>query len=85
MFWSCTVGSYRVAALVAFMVSIALCACIALLLITWAEPLLDDFCRASLAVFRAQVVCRRILFRRGRESSTMLYGTILSGVADGPE
>ena len=65
MFWSCTVGSYRVAALVAFMVSIALCACIALLLITWAEPLLDDFCRASLAVFRAQVVLPAHSFQKG--------------------
>ena len=73
MFWSRTVGSYRVAALVAFMVSVALCACTVLLLITWAEPLLDDFCLASLAA----LFCRRILCRRGRTLSTTLYGTIL--------
>jgi hypothetical protein len=42
------------AALVAFVVSVALCACTVLLLIIWAEPLLDDFCIASFAVAPAQ-------------------------------
>ena len=54
MFWSRTVGSYRVAALVTFMVSVALCTCTVLLLITWAEPLLDDFCNATFAVYPPQ-------------------------------
>jgi uncharacterized protein DUF6056 len=43
-----TVGSYRVAALIAFIVCTALCVCTAFLLVTWTEPLLDDFCRGSL-------------------------------------
>jgi hypothetical protein len=55
MFWSRTVGSYRVVALVAFIVSVAFCACTVLLLITWAEPLFDDFCFASFAVAPPQV------------------------------
>jgi hypothetical protein len=65
MFWSRTVGSYRVAALVAFMVSVALCACTVLLLITWAEPLLDDFCFASFAIAPPQVVLPAHSLQRG--------------------
>jgi hypothetical protein len=65
MFWSRTVGSYRVTALVAFMVSVALCACTVLLLITWTEPLLDDFCRASFAVDSPQAVFPAYPLQRG--------------------
>ena len=65
MFWSCTVGSYRVAALVAFMVSVALCACTVLLLITWAEPLLDDFCNATFAVYPPQPMLRVHTLHKG--------------------
>jgi len=65
MFWSRTASSYRVTALVAFMVSVALCACTVLLLITCAEPLLDDFCRASFAVDSPQAVFPAYPLQRG--------------------
>jgi hypothetical protein len=65
MFWSRTVGSYRVTALAAFMVSVALCTCTVLLLIIWAEPLLDDFYRASFAVDSPQATFPAYPLQRG--------------------
>jgi hypothetical protein len=40
-------ASYRMTALVAFAVCVTLCACALFLLVTWSEPVADDFCRAS--------------------------------------
>jgi hypothetical protein len=53
-FWSRTVGSYRVASLVAFIICFTLCACTVLLLTIWAEPFMDDFCRASFGTWRIE-------------------------------
>jgi hypothetical protein len=48
--WYRTVGSYRVAALAAFALSITLCTCTIFYLVVLTEPVRDDFCRASFAV-----------------------------------
>jgi hypothetical protein len=46
-FWSRTVASYRVTALMAFAACVTLCACAVFLLVIRAQPIQDDFCRAS--------------------------------------
>lgn len=43
-FWSRTVASYRVAALVAFGACVTLCSCAVFLLVIRTHPILDDFC-----------------------------------------
>ena len=48
--WFRTAGSYRLGALVTFIVAVTLCACTVFLLITLTEPALDDFCRAHFDV-----------------------------------
>ena len=48
--WFRTAGSYRLGALVTFIVAVTLCACTVFLLITFTEPALDDFCRAHFDV-----------------------------------
>jgi hypothetical protein len=53
-FWSLTAGSYRVTSLIAFIVCFMLCACTVFLLIMWAEPFMDDFCRASLGTWQIE-------------------------------
>jgi hypothetical protein len=53
-FWSRTAGSYWVASLVAFITSFMLCACTVFLLIVWAEPYMDDFCRASFGAWQIE-------------------------------
>jgi hypothetical protein len=46
MFLARIVASYRMVAMITFIVSVTLCAVTVLLLITWTVPVLDDFCRA---------------------------------------
>jgi hypothetical protein len=53
-FWSRTAGSYRVASLVAFIMCFMLCVCTVFLLIMWAEPFMDDFCRASFGTWQIE-------------------------------
>jgi hypothetical protein len=49
-----TVGSYWTASLVALIVCFVICAGTVFLLAMWAEPFMDDFCRASLGTWRIE-------------------------------
>ena len=53
-FLSRTAGSYRVASLIAFMLCFVLCGSTVFLLTMWAEPFMDDFCRASLGTWQIE-------------------------------
>jgi hypothetical protein len=55
-FWSRTVASYRVTALVAFFACVTLCALSVLLLVTHTQPRQDDFCRASVVADSSWVI-----------------------------
>ena len=62
IFWSRTFGTYRLPALIIFGLCVTLCTCIVFALIIWAEPVADDWCRASL-----------LSHRRGQNSGIFEY------------